>query len=159
MENSNIYYGGSYNKDDRYFEPTIIDNVDLEMPIMQQEIFGPIIPVLTYNEISEVIDIVNSRPKPLALYFFSKSKRKQKMIVENISAGGVTINDTIMHIASNKLPFGGVGNSGIGSYHVRFSFDTFSNQKPVVYKGTWLDIPIRYAPYGKKLKILKLLMR
>ena len=159
MENSNIYYSGSYNKDDRYFEPTIIDNVDLEMPIMQQEIFGPIIPVLTYNEISEVIDIVNSRPKPLALYFFSKSKRKQKMIVENISAGGVTINDTIMHIASNKLPFGGVGNSGIGSYHGRFSFDTFSNQKPVVYKGTWLDIPIRYAPYGKKLKILKLLMR
>jgi len=77
MENSNIYYSGSYNKDDRYFEPTIIDNVDLEMPIMQQEIFGPIIPVLTYNEISEVIDIVNSRPKPLALYFFSKVKENK----------------------------------------------------------------------------------
>jgi len=158
-ENTDIYYGGNYSKSDRYFEPTIVNNVKLEMPIMQQEIFGPILPIITYNEISEVIDIVNSMPKPLALYFFSKCKRNQKRIVENISAGGVTINDTVMHIASNKLPFGGVGNSGIGSYHGRFSFDTFSNKKPVVYKETWLDIPIRYAPYGNKLKILKWLMR
>jgi len=158
-ENTDIYYGGNYSKVDRYFEPTIVDNVKLEMPIMKQEIFGPILPIITFNDISEVIDIVNSMPKPLALYFFSKSKRNQKKIVDNISAGGVTINDTVMHIASNKLPFGGVGNSGIGSYHGRFSFDTFSNKKPVVYKGTWLDIPIRYAPYGNKLKILKWLMR
>ncbi len=159
LENTDIYYGGNFNKDDKYFEPTIVDNVKLEMPIMKQEIFGPILPVITYEEISEVIDIVNSMPKPLALYFFSKNKKKQKEVVNNISAGGVTINDTVMHIASSKLPFGGVGNSGIGSYHGRFSFDTFSNQKPVVYKGNWLDIPIRYAPYGNKLKILKWLMR
>jgi len=159
LEDSDIYYGGSYDKEIKYFEPTIVDNVTLDMPIMKQEIFGPIIPVLTYDEISEVINLVNSMPKPLALYFFSNCRRKQREIVENISAGGVTINDTVMHIASNKLPFGGVGNSGIGSYHGRFSFDTFSNQKPVVYKGTWLDIPIRYAPYGNKLKILKWLMR
>lgn len=159
LEKTEIYHGGGYNKSEKYFEPTIVDKVSLDMPIMKQEIFGPILPVITYDEISEVIDIVNSMPKPLALYFFSNNRKKQRKIVENISAGGVTINDTIMHIASSKLPFGGVGNSGIGSYHGRFSFDTFSNQKPVVYKGTWLDIPIRYAPYGNKLKILKLLMR
>lgn len=159
IENTDIYYGGNYNKANKYFEPTIVDHISFDMPIMQQEIFGPILPVIIYDEISEAIDIVNSMPKPLALYFFSNCIRKQRKVVKNISAGGVTINDTIMHIASNKLPFGGVGNSGMGSYHGRFSFNTFSNQKPVVYKGTWLDIPIRYAPYRNKLKILKWLMR
>lgn len=159
LKGVDIYCGGNHNVEGKYFEPTIVDNANLDMPIMEQEIFGPILPVITYDEISEVVAIVNSMPKPLALYFFSKNKRKQKEIVENISAGGMTINDTVMHIASNKLPFGGVGNSGMGSYHGRFSFLTFSNQKPVVYKGTWLDIPIRYAPYGNKLRILKWLMR
>ena len=159
IQNSKIAYGGDIRKDDNYFEPTIIDEVTMEMPIMQQEIFGPLFPILTFDSIEEVINIVVSKPKPLALYFFSKSKKQQRKIIKNISAGGVTVNDVIMHIASNKLPFGGVGNSGIGNYHGRFSFDTFSNSKPVVYKQTWLDIPIRYAPYGNKLKILKWLMR
>jgi aldehyde dehydrogenase (NAD+) len=159
IKNTNIYYGGNYNKTDRYFEPTIVEQVSLDMPIMKEEIFGPILPVLTYDDITEVITIINSRPKPLALYFFSKNRRKQRKIVENISAGGININDTVMHFASNKLPFGGVGKSGMGSYHGRFSFDTFSNQKPVVYKGNWLDIPIRYAPFRNKLKWLKLLLR
>lgn len=159
IKDTNIYYGGNYNKTERYFEPTIVDQVKLEMPIMKQEIFGPILPIITYNEISEVFDIVNSSPKPLVLYFFSKNKRKQRMIVGNITAGAININDTVMYYANNKLPMGGVGNSGIGNYHGRFSFDTFSNQKPVVYKGNWLDIPIRYAPYGNKLRWLKLLLR
>ena len=102
---------------------------------------------------------INSLPKPLALYFFSRNKRKQSKIVENIAAGAVNINDTIMHYSNNKLPMGGVGNSGMGSYHGRFSFETFSHQKPVVYKSNWLDIRIRYAPYGNKLRWLKWLLR
>jgi aldehyde dehydrogenase (NAD+) len=125
---------------------------------MQQEIFGPILPVLTFNDPQEVISQVNARPRPLALYVFSKSSSFQKKIIGAIPAGGVTVNDTLMHIASNKLPFGGVGNSGIGKYHGFFSFETFSNAKPVVYRGTWIDPPVRYAPYGKKLKIIKYLM-
>jgi len=156
---STIVYGGKYNVEEKYFEPTIIDNVTLDMPVMQQEIFGPIFPVLTYNNLDEAIKIVNDQPKPLAMYFFSNCKNKQKKIIEETTAGGVTINDTIMHIASNKLPFGGVGNSGTGKYHGKYSFDTFSNKKPVVYKHTWLDIPIRYAPFGNKLRIVKWLMR
>jgi aldehyde dehydrogenase (NAD+) len=159
LNNTNIIYGGNYSVNSKYFEPTIIDNVNIEMPVMKQEIFGPIIPVLSYKSLEDVIKIVNSLPKPLALYFFSKSKANHKLILNNITAGGVTINDTIMHIANNQLPFGGVGSSGIGSYHGEFSFEVFSNKKPVVHKKTWLDIPIRYAPYKNKLKLLKLLMR
>lgn len=159
IEDTNICYGGNYNLETKYFEPTIIDNVTLDLPIMQQEIFGPLFPIITYDKLDEAIEIVLGMPKPLALYFFSNCKPKQKIIVQRISAGGVTINDTIMHIASSKLPFGGVGNSGTGKYHGKFSFDTFSNQKAVVYKSTWLDMPIRYAPYGTKIRIIKWLMR
>ncbi len=158
-EGTNIRYGGKYNTETRYFEPTIIDSLSMEEPLMQQEIFGPVIPVITYEELSEVINLVNSRPKPLALYFFSGSRKNQNMIVDSISAGGVTINDTIMHIVSNQLPFGGVGNSGMGKYHGEYSYEIFSNKKPVVYKKTWMDIPIRYAPFKNKLKLLKLLIR
>lgn len=159
LQKADIVYGGSYNGDTRYFEPAIIDNVSLDMPIMKQEIFGPLLPILTFESIDTAIDIIHSIPKPLALYLFSNSKKNKRKIVKQISAGGVTINDTLMHFASNKLPFGGIGNSGLGNYHGRFSFDTFSHQKPVVYKGNWLDIPIRYAPYGNKLRLLKWLLR
>lgn len=159
IQKTNIVYGGNHNRDSLYFEPTIIDDVSLDMPIMKQEIFGPLFPILTFESLDTVIDIIHSMPKPLALYLFSNSKKNKRKIVSQISAGGVTINDTLMHFASNKLPFGGVGNSGLGNYHGKFSFDTFSHQKPVVYKGNWLDIPIRYAPFGNKLKILKLFMR
>jgi len=159
LEGTKIAYGGHYDKNEKYFEPTILDEVNFDLPVMQQEIFGPVLPVLSFHDMDEVISRVNARPRPLALYIFSKSHSFQKKIIGSIPAGGVTVNDTLMHIASNKLPFGGVGNSGIGKYHGYFSFETFSNAKPVVYRGTWLDIPIRYAPYGKKLKIIKYLMR
>ncbi len=159
LDAAKIAYGGHYDKEEKYFEPTILDDVSFELPVMQQEIFGPILPVLTFSNPDEIISQVNARPRPLALYVFSKNKAFQKKIIGSIPAGGVTVNDTLMHIASNKLPFGGVGNSGIGKYHGIFSFETFSNAKPVVYRGTWMDPPIRYAPYGKKLKIIKYLMR
>ncbi len=158
LDGAKIVYGGHYDKDEKYFEPTILDEVNFDLPVMQQEIFGPVLPVISFQNPDEIISRVNARPRPLALYIFSKSHSFQKKIIDSIPAGGVTVNDTLMHIASNKLPFGGVGNSGIGKYHGYFSFETFSNAKPVVYRGTWLDIPIRYAPYGKKLKIIKYLM-
>ncbi|VAW27282.1 Aldehyde dehydrogenase, partial [hydrothermal vent metagenome] len=159
LDGAKIAYGGHYDKEEKYFEPTILDEVSFDLPVMQQEIFGPILPVLTFSDPEEIIFQVNARPRPLSLYVFSKSRTFQKKIISSIPAGGVTVNDTLMHIASNKLPFGGVGNSGMGKYHGYFSFETFSNAKPVVYRGTWIDIPIRYAPYGKKLKIIKYLMR
>lgn len=159
LENQEVVFGGDYNLETRFFEPTIIDNVNPEDPVMAQEIFGPILPIITYKKLEEVVDFVNNRPKPLALYFFSNCTRLQKRILNEISAGGVTINDTIMHYTNNRLPFGGVGNSGNGNYHGEHSFLTFSNVKPVVYRKTWLDIPIRYVPFGSKLRILKFLMR
>ena len=159
LEGAQVVYGGHYNKEKKYFEPTVLDNVTFELPVMQQEIFGPIFPVLTYRDPEEIITLVNARPRPLALYVFSKNRRFCKKMVENIPAGGVTVNDTLMHIVSNKLPFGGVGNSGIGKYHGYYSFQAFSNAKPVVRRGIWMDPPIRYAPYGKKIKIIKYLMR
>ncbi len=159
LDGAKIAYGGHYNKEEKYFEPTILDEVNFDLPVMQQEIFGPILPVLTFKDTEKIIAHINARPRPLALYVFSKNNRFRQKIIGSIPAGGVTVNDTLMHIASNRLPFGGVGNSGTGKYHGYFSFETFSNAKPVVYRGTWLDIPIRYAPYGKKLKIIKYLMR
>ncbi len=158
LEGVKVVSGGNYDMDERYFEPTLVDEVDFEKPVMQQEIFGPILPVITFQDVEEAIRRVNSRPRPLALYVFAKNKGFQKKIISAIPAGGVTVNDTLMHIAGSKLPFGGVGNSGIGKYHGFESFRAFSNIKPIVYRGRWIDVPIRYAPYGSKLKIIKYLM-
>jgi aldehyde dehydrogenase (NAD+) len=159
IRDAKVVYGGAFDANERYFEPTLLDEVTPDMPVMQQEIFGPVLPVLTFRETDEIVRLVNSRPRPLALYVFSQNKAFRKKIVEEIPAGGVTVNDTLMHIVSNRLPFGGVGNSGMGQYHGFYSFQTFSNAKPVVKRGKWPDVPVRYAPYGKKLKILKYLMR
>lgn len=158
-DKADIYYGGKTDINENYFEPTIIDNVTFDDAVMQQEIFGPILPVLTYEHIEDVISKVNANPKPLALYLFSENRNTHKQILERIPAGGATINDTLMHIVNNKVPFGGVGNSGIGSYHGFFSFELFSNAKPFVKRGTWMDAPVRYAPYGNKLNIIKRLMK
>ncbi len=159
IEGADVYYGGAYSVDDKYFQPTLLNNVSFDDAVMQQEIFGPILPVISYSNLDEVIKTVNSRPKPLALYLFTQSKKVQKHILQRVPAGGVTINDTLMHIVNNNVPFGGVGNSGMGGYHGFYSFQLFSNHKPFVKRGTWMDVPVRYAPYGKKLKIIKWLMK
>jgi aldehyde dehydrogenase (NAD+) len=159
IKDAEIYYGGQYDRKTKYFQPTILDKVSFDDPVMQQEIFGPILPVISYNRLEEVLDIIASKPKPLALYLFSEKNQTQKMVLQRVSAGGATINDTLMHIANNHVAFGGVGNSGIGGYHGYYSFKTFSNNKPYVKRGTWMDVPIRYAPFGKKLAILKRLMK
>lgn len=155
LKSGEIILGGKTNPDTCYIAPTLIDKVSLDAPIMQEEIFGPILPIIEYNNLEEAISLVNSQPKPLALYFFSKNQEYQQQILQKTSSGGVCLNDTIMHIGVTELPFGGVGNSGIGSYHGKASFDTFSHQKSVLKKSFLLDIKVRYAPYLGKLDLLK----
>ncbi len=139
-----IYYGGHYDKAERYLSPTILTNVSPDAPVMQEEIFGPIFPVLTFKQLDEVITFVNEREKPLALYYFGKEDKK---ILRHTSSGGTCINDVIMHIVNHKVPFGGVGNSGMGSYHGQESFLAFSHRRAVIKTPTWVDMPFRYMPY------------
>ena len=154
-----IVTGGVCDSSTRFIPPTVIDNVDWQSKIMQEEIFGPIMPVLEYENIDECILAINSNPKPLALYLFSKDKKLVNKIIESTSSGGVCVNDCIVHMATRNLPFGGVGNSGLGKYHGQYSFDCFTQKKAVMIRSTWLDIPLRYAPYPKLSKLLKLLIR
>lgn len=155
LDNNKIIYGGDYDKDFLYISPTLMDNVNWDDPIMGEEIFGPILPILEYEELNEVINIVNSHPKPLALYFFSNDKENAEKIINGISFGGGCINDTIMHLSSPYLPFGGVGTSGMGSYHGKKSFDTFTHYKSILEKSNIIDPNFRYPPYGNKLNIVK----
>jgi len=159
MEGSEIYWGGNYDVEERYFEPTITTEASFDLPVMQSEIFGPILPVMTYRNIDELMEMLGKCPNPLSLYYFSNNKKHIKKILASVPSGGVTINDTLMHFTFSSLPFGGTGSSGMGRYHGKFSFQTFSHQKPVVYRGTWLDIPVRYAPFKNKLKIFKKLIK
>ncbi len=151
--------GGETNRDERYIAPTIIDGVDWDAPVMQEEIFGPILPVLEYTDLTEAIAKINERSKPLALYFFSKDKQNQQRVLRETSSGGACINDTVLQVGVSELPFGGVGSSGIGSYHGKASFDTFSHFKSVLKRSFWLDMDWRYAPYQGKLKLLKRIIK
>ncbi|WP_395076353.1 aldehyde dehydrogenase [Flavobacterium sp.] len=158
IENQNIIYGGQSNRDTFYLSPTLIDEPSLDSLLMKEEIFGPILPIISYQTKQEVEKIVNSFEKPLSFYLFTENKAYADEILSKFSFGGGCINDTAVHLANSRLPFGGVGHSGIGAYHGKFSFDVFSHKKSIVKKGTWLDIPTRYAPYGSKLnKIRKIL--
>lgn len=148
---ASIYHGGHYDRAERYLSPTILTNVSPDAPVMQEEIFGPIFPVLTFNHLDEVISFVNHREKPLALYYFGKEDKK---ILRHTSSGGTCINDVIMHIVNHKVPFGGVGNSGMGSYHGKDSFLAFSHRRSVIKTPTFVDMPFRYMPY-KLFKLIK----
>lgn len=159
LEGEKIVFGGNYKEKTNQISPTIVENVSWESALMENEIFGPILPVLEFNEINEVISVVNQRPKPLALYYFSNRRDRQKKIIKSISFGGGCINDTIVHLASSYLPFGGVGNSGMGGYHGKASFDTFSHKKSILKKSNLIDIPLRYPPYKNKLELLKKIMK
>lgn len=141
-------------------EPTILRGVSAEEPVMQEEIFGPVLPVLTYDTLDEAIDFVRSRPHPLALYFFSEDRAAQRRILRETAFGGGCINDTIIHLATSRMGFGGVGQSGMGSYHGKKSFDTFSHEKSIVDKKTWMDMPVRYLPYTRfKDGLLRIFLR
>ena len=156
LNDGKIIVGGETNRDDKYIAPTILEQVDLNSPVMQEEIFGPILPVVEYQTLDEAIALVNSKSKPLALYFFSKSKQKQQQIFQQTSSGGLAFNETFMQLAVTELPFGGVGDSGMGNYHGKASFDTFSHQKSVLYRPFWGDLNWRYAPYSDKtVKLFK----
>ena len=142
--------------------PTLVDASDPEnCKPMQEEIFGPILPVIPYDTLEEAIAFVNARPKPLALYLFTKSKHSREQVLRRCSYGGGCVNDTIIHLATHEMPFGGVGNSGMGGYHGKFSFDTFSHTKSIVEKACWIDLPLRYFPYTSKLydKMIHLFLR
>lgn len=150
LDNGKPVVGGQFDPETRYIAPTLLDDVDWNAPIMQEEIFGPILPVLTYDNLDSAIAQINDRPKPLALYFFSRDQQKQNKILHATSSGGVCINDTVMQVGVMGLPFGGVGESGIGSYHGKASFVTFSHYKSVLKRPFWLDLGWRYAPYTVK---------
>lgn len=158
LQNVRILHGGTGDINDLFISPTIIDSIHSEHPILQEEIFGPILPVISYQEISEAIEIINAKSKPLALYIFSKDDKKVNRVLHEVSAGGVTVNDTLLHIANPHLPFGGVGDSGLGNYHGQRSFDTFSHLKSVLRRSFLIDDPVRYPPYKLKLSWLKKLM-
>ncbi|WP_204140928.1 aldehyde dehydrogenase [Halomicronema sp. CCY15110] len=147
--------GGETNRDDRYLAPTILAAVTWDSPIMQEEIFGPILPVLTYRNIEEAIAQINARPKPLALYLFTKNEALRQQVLGTTSSGGVCLNDVFLQVAIWGLPFGGVGDSGIGAYHGKTSFETFSHMKSVLKKPLWFDLAWRYAPYAGKLDFFK----
>ncbi|KEI86513.1 aldehyde dehydrogenase [Clostridium botulinum] len=159
LKEGKIVSGGNTDINNLYIEPTIIEGINFENRIMEEEIFGPIFPVIEFENIDKVIDIVKNNPKPLALYYFSENKEKQEFIIKNISFGGGCINDTIMHLSTSTLPFGGVGSSGIGGYHGRASFDTFSHKKSILKKSNLIDVKIRYAPFKGKINLAKRLFK
>lgn len=154
-----LVFGGNYNKETLQIEPTILKDVTWDDSVMEREIFGPILPILSFENLDDVVKIINSKDKPLALYYFSEDRNKIKKILNTTSSGGVTINDTLVHVSSSYLPFGGVGNSGMGEYHGKYSFDLFSNKKGVMDRKTFLDLKIRYAPFKNKLTLVKKIMK
>ncbi len=158
LKEQEIITGGKSNENDLYISPTLIDEPALESELMKDEIFGPLLPILSYHSEQELEKILSKYEKPLALYVFSTSKSFIETCLSKYSFGGGCVNDIAIHLANRNLPFGGVGQSGIGAYHGKFSFDTFSNHKSIVKKGNWLDIPIRYAPYRDKIKWVRKLL-
>ena len=157
IQGADVVMGGEYDREERYIAPTLIDHVDVNSPIMQEEIFGPIFPIVTFSTTEEAIRFVTDREKPLALYYFGESKKNIRNVLKHTSSGGACINDTIMHIANENLPFGGVGQSGMSAYHGKESFKVFSHHRAVVTTTTYLDLPFRYMPY-KFFKFVKKLL-
>jgi aldehyde dehydrogenase (NAD+) len=159
MENETILLGGLSSAEDFYLSPTLLDEPSLDNLVMKEEIFGPILPILAYETEADLERIISRYEKPLSLYVFTNKKTFAKKIIAQYSFGGGCINDTIIHFANKRLPFGGVGHSGIGAYHGKRSFDLFSHHKAVVKKANWLDIPTRYAPYKGKLNAIKKILK
>lgn len=154
-----ITCGGYGNPDTLQITPTVLEDVSWDAPVMREEIFGPVLPVLTFKHLDEAIVRVKEREKPLALYIFTERRETEDKILKGLSFGGGCINDTIIHLATSRMGFGGVGGSGMGSYHGKKSYDTFSHEKSIVRKSTWMDMPIRYMPYTVvKEKLLRIFL-
>lgn len=155
-----VIMGGNGNPSRRFIEPTLMKDVSWDDPVMQEEIFGPIMPVLTFTDLDQALANVIARPKPLACYLFTNDKATEKRVLSKISFGGGCINDTIIHLATPHMGFGGVGDSGMGSYHGKLSFDTFTHYKSIVKKHNFIDLPMRYQPYtDKNFKLLKMFLK
>ncbi|MDR6553909.1 aldehyde dehydrogenase (NAD+) [Paenibacillus qinlingensis] len=159
MKDGKVVIGGDANDQTLQIEPTVLEAVTWDMPVMQEEIFGPILPILTYDSLDEVVGLIQARPKPLALYVFSEDKKVQDALLERISFGGGCVNDTLMHFGSTHLPVGGVGESGMGSYHGEMSFHIFSHMKSILKQTTMFDIPFRYPSSKMGLKIIRRLTK
>ena len=160
LDNSgNVVIGGARDAETRFIEPAVLTDVPIDSPAMQQEIFGPVLPVLPYEKLDDCIDFIRSRPKPLALYIFSENRMNQEKVLNSCSFGGGCINDTVIHLASSHMSFGGVGESGMGSYHGKKSFDTFTHYRSVLKQGK-LDVKLRYFPYKSgKEKITRMILK
>lgn len=159
IDKDKVYYSGEYDSASRYFPPVILKDVSFSDKVMEDEIFGPILPIIPYDDLCWAINEVKKRPKPLSCYVFSNDSSYKTRIIDEVSFGGGSINETVMHITNSKLPFGGVGNSGIGSYHSKAGFDTFTHYKSILDKATWFDPSVKYPPYSpKKLKLIRWIM-
>ena len=160
IDPAKVVFGGRSDRATLRIAPTIMDNVTAQDAVMGEEIFGPVLPILTYDSLDEAVAFINDRPHPLALYLFSEDRAVQQRFLDAVPFGGGCINDTIIHLATSRMGFGGVGQSGMGSYHGKKSFDTFSHEKSVVKKSTLIDLPVRYAPYSRlKDRLLRVFLR
>ena len=159
IDKNKVVLGGKVNEKQRLIEPTVLDNVSFNDPVMQEEIFGPILPILEYDNLESAIKEIKKQPKPLALYILTKEKDKKEKILKELSFGGGAVNEAIMHITNSNLPFGGVGDSGIGNYHGEAGFKAFSHEKSIMEKQTWFEPNFKFAPYTKKkFKLVKWLI-
>ncbi len=155
LSQGQVISGGEVKAPERYFAPTLMDNITAGAPVMEEEIFGPILPILSYKTTDAALQQVNLHPNPLALYYFGNDKESERRFTRQVAFGGGCINNTLMHLGNPALPFGGVGSSGIGAYHGRFSFDTYTRQKAILKTSTWFDPAIKYPPYKGKLGLLR----
>ncbi len=161
IEPDKVVIGGQSSPDTLQIAPTILDGVTWDDPVMQEEIFGPVLPILTYDRFEELYELLADKPKPLALYLFSQNRARIREAMSRFQFGGGCVNDVVIHLATSEMGFGGVGESGMGAYHGRIGFEAFSHTKSIVDKKTWMDLPMRYQPYQKKLygKLLHLFLR
>ena len=160
VDRQHVYFkNGQTNAEDLYIAPTIVDGIGWDDPLMQDEIFGPILPVMAYDNLSDALSRIKNLPQPLALYFFSNNRKAYDRIVREVAFGGGCFNDTLVHFANLHLPFGGIGQSGFGSYHGKAGFDTFSHHKSIMCKSFRFDMPLRYPPYRNKLQFVRKVLR
>ncbi|KPU42463.1 NAD(P)-dependent benzaldehyde dehydrogenase [Oxobacter pfennigii] len=158
MKSGRVVTGGQSNEKTRQIAPTILEGITWESDVMQEEIFGPLLPIMEFEDLNDALDMVNRHPKPLAFYFFTTSKKNEVHAIRRASFGGGCINDTIIHLSNSNLPFGGVGESGMGQYHGKGSYDTFTHKKSIIKKSNLLDVPLRYPPFRNHLGLLKKIM-
>ncbi|NIG52702.1 aldehyde dehydrogenase [Chitinophaga sp. Cy-1792] len=159
LNDGHIVHGGQTDKSQRYIAPTLLTDVEWDDPVMQDEIFGPVLPILTYSDLPQAIQAIKKLPYPLALYVFTKSKKTERALIEQVPFGGGCVNNVLVHLTNPELPFGGAGYSGMGQYHGKYSFDTFTHPKGMLKTGTWLDVPVKYPPFKNKLGLLKKIMK